>query len=258
MDRRPAIWKEFGMSESSPREGTASPPVAVRDSVVQRLLKEIAGGTLTDARKRLPSERDLAERLGVSRPSIREALRHLRAQGVIELPNRARAKVLELDSDAFFAQFADAARLLLSRQHIANFQEARALFEGALARYAARHATPKQVDLLAHALSDNARALGDIDRFIETDRHFHEVLAAIPGNPIFVAINQALAAWIAEQRAEGLTVADSDRDAHAGHEAILAAIAARDPEGAERAMTDHLTQVSAYYRKAAAHRASAA
>ena len=90
--------------------------------------------------------------------------------------------------------------------------------------------------------------------FAHTDLAFHDVLAAIPRNPIFSALNSALAEWLMEQRAVSIRapIRGSVRRAYAGHEAIYEAIAAHDVEAADQAMADHLKTVVELYWKASA------
>lgn len=246
------------------RAGEALGAKRVSNVVASELLKAITNKSIVDDQNRLPSERELADRFQVSRTSIREALLHLQAVGVIEIPNRARARLVDYDSSAFYEQLTTAARVLMSKQQLYEFQEARALFEGGLVRYAARHATPKQIGRLTAALMENESAQEDPPRFIETDMAFHRVLAEIPDNPIFLSMQTAIETWFAEQRTETFAppakargdaaVQDAFlqaiRESFAGHEAIVKAVQARDPELAERAMSEHLMLVFTYVLQA--------
>lgn len=232
-------------------EGGAS-PTRLSTTVMERILTAIQDRSLVDERGRLPAERKLAEMFDTSRTTVREALQHLRSEGVLQFGNRARARVrTDALSADFYRQLAAAARVLMD-QHggIEEFQEARALFECGLVRHAARHATPKQLGRLTQAFLENQQALGQLQPFIDTDMQFHRVLAEIPGNPIFVVIHTALSDWLAEQRRLGLTVQNSDELAFRGHQEILDAIGARDPQAAEKAMAKHLLNVSAHYIRA--------
>jgi len=131
------------------------------------------------------------------------------------------------------------------------------LFECGLARYAARHRSPKELDALGMALAQNKKAIDDPAAFARTDVNFHVVLAEIPRNPLFVALNNALSEWLMEQRTVpiGAAIRGAIRSAYQGHEAVFEAIAARDVEAADKAMADHLDAVSKYYWKATAARA---
>jgi GntR family transcriptional regulator, sialic acid-inducible nan operon repressor len=205
---------------------------------------------------RLPSERALAHTFGISRASVREALVSLQAWGLISVRQNARAHVTQLSNPAFLNQLSGAAQNLLAQPHgMADFQEARVLFECGLARYAARCASQKELDRLALALLKNKRAIGDSERFAKTDVAFHDVLAEVPRNPIFSALNNALSEWLMGQRKVVIQapIRGISRRAYLGHEEIYEAIAAHDIERADRAMANHLTEIShAYWKSQAA------
>jgi GntR family transcriptional regulator, sialic acid-inducible nan operon repressor len=223
----------------------------IYEDIALQLAAKINAGELSDG-SRLPSERVLAEMFGASRTSIREALLSLQSSGLISVREKARARVTPLKSEAFLNQLSSSAQNLLSRPSgVADFQEVRVLFECGLARYAARHASPKEIDRLAVALARNGKATGDPALFAKTDLAFHDILAEIPRNPILSAVNTALSEWLMQQRTVGMRVPirGAIRSAHRGHTGIYEAIAAHDVEAADRAMADHLNTVSEYYWK---------
>jgi GntR family transcriptional repressor for pyruvate dehydrogenase complex len=129
---------------------------------------------------------------------------------------------------------------------VRDFQDARLFFEAGLARYAARHASEEDLANFRQALEANRQSIGDMKRFERTDVAFHYVLAVIPGNPIFTAIHAALAEWLLEQRRTTLAPRQ-DLKAYQAHRTIYEAVAARDPDRAEKAMVDHLRYVARRY-----------
>jgi len=224
------------------------------EEVVVRLEAMIHEGELNPG-DLLPSERELAESFGASRTSIREALLSLQASGLVSVRQRARARITQLNNPAFLNQLSSSAQSLLARPHgMADFQEARTLFECGLARYAARHASPKELDRLALALAQNKKAISDHVMFSKTDLAFHDILAELPRNPIFAALNAALSEWLLAQRNVSIQapIRGVARRAYQGHEAIYEAIAAHDPEAADQAMAEHLRMVHESYWKAMA------
>jgi GntR family transcriptional regulator, sialic acid-inducible nan operon repressor len=113
------------------------------------------------------------------------------------------------------------------------------------------HASPKELERLALALARNKKAIGDPQLFAKTDLAFHDILAEIPRNPIFSAMNTALSEWLIGQRTIVIQtpIRGIMRRAYRGHQAIYEAIAARDVEVADRVMANHLTSMSeAYWR----------
>ncbi|MGE0801719.1 MAG: FCD domain-containing protein [Lautropia sp.] len=220
--------------------------------LARQLEQRIHRGDFVDGR--LPSERELALEYGASRTSVRAALMMLRSLGLIRIEPKARARLAAPSVDELLARLSGAARRLTGSRHgIADLQEVRALFEGAIARYAARHATPKEIEQLGALLEENQRNLGDPAAFIRSDMAFHLALAEIPRNPILVALNNALSDWLQEQRESGMKVRGSIREAFADHQRIYEAVAAHDPEAADQAMAEHLARVSRFYWKANIH-----
>jgi GntR family transcriptional regulator, sialic acid-inducible nan operon repressor len=223
----------------------------IYEEIARQLTAKIHSGELPDG-SLLPSERELAETFGASRTSVREALLSLQSSGLISVRQRARARVTQLSNPAFFSQLSGTAQTLLARPNgVADFQEARMLFECGLARYAARHASPKEIDRLGVALAQNRKAIADPAAFSKTDVAFHAILAEIPRNPIFTALNSALSDWLMQQRTVSIRapIRGAAKRAYQGHEAIYQAIAAQDAELADRAMSEHLETVSELYWK---------
>jgi DNA-binding FadR family transcriptional regulator len=190
--------------------------------------------------RQLPSERDLALELGVSRPTVREALIALEVAGLVEV---------RIGVGAFVRPPAGARRHLPISDHSAlEIMHARAVVEPELAALAARHVTD---DGLAELAAIVAAMRGQTDRqewSQESDRALHTLIAEHCGNQTLKEI--ALALW--RNREEGLSAAFhrhlSSQPAlldqiMADHDAIAAAIRDRDPDRARAAMAAHLDYV---------------
>ncbi|WP_119299664.1 transcriptional regulator NanR [Dongia deserti] len=198
--------------------------------------------------EQLPSERDLMREFGVGRPAVREALFHLQKMGLVELRSGGRARATRPTPKVVVESLAGTARYLLAQPDgVRHFQQARSFFESGLARYAAVHATDEELRDLREALEANRRSLGDTAKFERTDVEFHHILAVIPGNPIFESIHAAIAEWLVEQRHVTLTYPGQNEIAFTYHAQIYEAIAARDPDRAERVIRAHLDQVADLY-----------
>jgi GntR family transcriptional repressor for pyruvate dehydrogenase complex len=217
----------------------------------KKLFQQVAAhleGLILDGRLKpgdqLPPERDLQNRFGVGRPAIREALIALQRSGLIEISNGTRARVAMPTAHDLVSGMGSAVRQMLSTDDSQrHFQGVRFFFETGLARHAARAATPSQIERLEEKLACNRDAVGDRERFIETDVAFHFVLAEITGNPVFIALHDALSGWLKEQRVVTLDAPRQERIAYKAHAAIFEAIASRDADRAEEAMADHLRQL---------------
>ena len=142
-----------------------------------------------------------------------------------------------------------AKHLMASSKGEQAFQEARRVFEAAIARNAAEIATDADVARLGAALEVNRAAMGDMAEFQRTDVDYHLVLAEIGGNPVFGALHGAIAGWLSLQRKVSLRVEGAAAKALASHQRIFDAVAARAPEQAWAAMDAHLRQVMQHYEK---------
>lgn len=210
------------------------------EQVAEQLEADILDGRLGENDK-LPSERELMEQFGVGRPAVREALFYLQQLGLIAINSGTRARVIRPTAEAVMSRLSGVTRQLLSKPDGQQyFQEARALFEISLARYAASYAGEEDLARLRQALRENRDAVGDEARFKRSDNDFHGVLASIARNPIFDAIHVALSEWLDDRRAQVLQQKGEDKAALEAHIAIVEAIESRDPDAAEAAMRRHL------------------
>lgn len=220
------------------------------EDIANRIERLILTGELA-ARDQLPSERELMAAFAVGRTAVREALFALSRMGLIALQNGERAIVTQPTPKILIGELSGAARRMLAdAEGVRHFQHARALFEIALARDAARRATVADILRLKEALADNKRKVGNLDLFVDSDVAFHFVLAQISGNPIFSALHAAIAEWLKEQRTTSAREQGSAEAACRAHERIYKAIAVHDPDRAEQAMSAHLEEVTKYYWQA--------
>lgn len=197
-----------------------------------------AEGILPGAR--LPAERDLTERLGVSRPSLREALIALEVEGRVEIrkgsgiyltePQRLRhSDAMAMDSEGPF-----------------EILEARSILESAIAEEAARRVTPALIATLDDNLRALAAATDDRATAIPLDAAFHVAIAAATGNALLIRLTSETFAKrlspLFSRLASHFEGPPTWRSALAEHAAIRDAIAASDPAGARKAMRHHLAQ----------------
>lgn len=219
------------------------------EDVASRLEALIHSGDLREG-DILPTERDLMQRYGVGRPAVREAIFALKKMGLIDVAQGSRARVTSPSSSTVVDSLSGPIRFLLSeREGVEQFQEARIFFEVGLARHAALHASKDDLAAVQKALTANEQTLGDLSSFERTDVAFHHAIASIARNPIFESIHQVMFAWLTEQRRITLVAPRQQDLALRAHQQIYAAIAAHDPDRAERMMRDHLLQVTKIYWK---------
>jgi DNA-binding FadR family transcriptional regulator len=216
--------------------------------VLDRLLARVRSGEWQPGTE-LPSERELMAAFGVGRPAIREALQALERMGVIAIAHGARARVQELTPNSILRQVGDAARVVLesSSSTLEHLKQARLMFEVSMVRIAAESATDADVERLRLALETHRAAIRDLPRFLTRDMEFHRTIAEITRNPILVAISQSVFEWLERYHVELVRAHGAEKLTLAEHARIFRAIQARDPEGAARAMTAHLTRANKLY-----------
>ena len=224
------------------------------EEIVERIEGLILEGSLALG-EQLPSERELMTTFNVGRTAVREALFALNRMGLVSIQNGERAMVTRPSASALLDELSPAIRHLLQAPGgIQNFQNAREMFEVALVRHAAANATTDDLAQLAAALERNQGALTDTKAFIETDVGFHFVLAEITRNPIFIYLHAAMANWLKEQRETSDHRPSSRERAFRAHARICKAVTHHDANAAERAMREHLDEVSRFYWQANAKR----
>jgi len=220
------------------------------DEVFDRLERMITSGELKPGDD-MPSERVLMERFGVGRPAIREAMQSLANMGLVAISHGERAKVLELTAQSIFRQVDATAKIMLSRSSdsLEHLKNARIFFERGMAREAAAKATERDIEELREILERQRRSLGKAEEFIAADMQFHTRIARISGNPIFVAVSEAMLAWLKEYHTDMLIWTGKEKFTLVEHEKIVDRLAAADAGGAEVAMLVHLERSSALYVK---------
>ena len=225
----------------------------VHEDVAEQIERQILLGGLEEG-DRLPSERNLMEAFNVGRPAVREALLLLQRSGFVEVSNTGRPIVARPTTTKVVEQLSGSARFLLSTKDGERaFQDARRLFEAAIARNAAEIATPQDIETLEAALVANRDGMGDTAAFERTDVEFHLVIAKIGNNPVFTALHSAIAEWLTNQRAVALRVQGVEASAFESHEKIYQAIASHEPELAWQAMDQHLREIMQRFEEGSYH-----
>lgn len=189
----------------------------------------------------LPSTAALSERFAVSRPVIREALSSLAALGLIEVSNGRNAVVRALD-DRLITLFLTRA-IRTTPRPLTALQELRAPLEVEAALLAARRAGPSQREELTLLEAELSAAVGDGEAYVELDLALHQRIAALSGNAALLGVSDAVRGGVfdamtqlrAHRERRGLVGQE-----HLEHQQVIAAIVAGDPDGAARAMRNHM------------------
>ncbi|MCB8822166.1 FCD domain-containing protein [Microvirga rosea] len=218
------------------------------DVVAEGLARLIQSGGLKEG-DRLPAERDLMQRYGVSRAAIREAILALANRGLVVTRLGHRPVVRKPDYEIAIDKVGNlVGHLVVDRKGVWNLFDTRIFLEAALARWAASNARRDDIDELRAALAANRDAIGHSHDFDETDAAFHAILYRIPGNPIYPAVHKAYVEWLVQHWRTMKRGGDIDQMNYAGHVAIFDAIAGRDPDEAEIALRRHLVAAWEFVR----------
>jgi DNA-binding FadR family transcriptional regulator len=228
-------------------------PQRLYRQIAEQLRSLMTGGEFTPG-SRLPAERDLAKQLGVSRPSVREALIALEVEGWVEVRTGSGVYVLERRGRARN----DDTKVPPGEWGPLELIRARRVVEGEIASLAATQAKRKHIQAIRDAIDFMQK---DADRGVAPlagDRAFHTAVADACGNVVLLETVQTF--WDArhgplfERLGDYFETVPSWRMAINEHEAVLAAIRARDASGARTAMQIHMdkshARFSASWRRA--------
>lgn len=213
---------------------------SVAEMVAKRVLEMVTSRALKPG-DQLPPERELAELLDVSRPSVREAIRGLSILGVVNVRQGGGAFISPLDADALLGPI----RFFLSLEdlNLRELYDARALIEGDVARRAAQAMSDDEIAALERLLDAQPATIADPKAFRVADLRFHEALWAGCGNAFLKRIGESLNSLGLEFRRRASenpqVLAQSLKD----HRRLFEAVKARDPAAAAAAAERHMQNV---------------
>ncbi|MFF3201373.1 FadR/GntR family transcriptional regulator [Streptomyces sp. NPDC002962] len=232
--------------EDTPRSGTAVPKGTVTQRAIERIKAMITDGSLEPG-QRLPTERELAVELGISRSSMREAIRALTVLGVLEPRHGSGIYVTALEAGDLLETFGVVADLSRGPRLVELLQVRRVLEATATALAAAR-ITPEQLAVVeGHLAAMNAT--DDAEEILAHDLEFHRVIAEAAGNETMAAILEGLSSRTFRARVwRGYQEEGAFARTRREHAAIHRALAARDPEAARAAAAAHVAEVEEWLR----------
>ncbi len=213
------------MTDVSMRVAPIAAPV--RRQVVETLRAAITSGRFAPGQRLV--EKDLCDLLGVSRPSVREALRELESEGLIStIPNRG-----PLVST-------------LSARDAASIYEVRGVLEGLAAKLFAERATDEQIAELSASVDrlEAAYATADVERILVAKKAFYDVLLEGSQNVVIPSILRTMNARVTQLRRVSLSSPKRLPASIGEIRAVLKAIRDRDPEAAFQASLRHIAEVS--------------
>ena len=211
------------------------------EQIVQQIEESILKGQLK-AGDQLPAERDLAQRFGVSRTAVREAVKALREKGLVEAYSGRGTFVTDGTSQAI-RQSLDLMIRINQQEGSTYLAELRHMLEPEIAALATTRIEEQLLGTMREAVAAMERSLHDPDAYVEADLDFHLALAEAAGNPLVLSLLDSIVGLLREQRSRIFNVDGGPERGQFHHKRILAAVESGNAETARQAMRDHLEQV---------------
>lgn len=213
---------------------------SVAEQVAKRLLELVRTRNLKPG-DMLPTERDLAAMLQVSRPSVREAVRGLQILGVLKARQGSGLFVSSLEAADMLApwQFL----ITLNQENVDALYETRLLIDAGIARMAAERIADENIARLNQLIVVQKDLMNDPLGFRVSDYEFHRTIMEATGNPFLVNMSSSLYMLGMEYRRMASETPGVLNQSLTDHKAIVAALKARDPKAAAKAAEAHITNV---------------
>jgi GntR family transcriptional regulator, transcriptional repressor for pyruvate dehydrogenase complex len=222
--------------------------VALTDEAIVRIKEMIVSGQLRPG-DRLPREPDLADQLGLSRSSLREAVRALSLVNILDVRQGDGTYVTSLDPDLLL----EALTFVVDFHRddsVLEFLRVRRILEPAAASMAAERITPDEVQVI-QGIIDSCLDDGTDEAFLEHDIESHRLVGAASGNAVLASLIESLSGPTNRARMwRGRTQAGARERTLAEHQQILDALAARDPGLAAATMIGHVAGVELWLQRA--------
>lgn len=216
-------------------------PVRLYESAIEQIMSLIKNNKLKPGDK-LPPERELAEKLSISRNSLREAFRVLESRGIIKSKPGGGRYIREIRKNGY----GNTENIILSleKSSILELLEAREMFEIKIAEIAAQRATVEDIELIEKALNkmSEEEELKD-NKKTESDTEFHLAIAAASHNFVFVNIIKLHLDLLKETREKTWQIPGRREEQREEHQAIFQAIKEHNSKKAEEDMLKHLRNI---------------
>ncbi len=212
----------------------------IYERIVEQIQQLVAQGHLQPG-GRLPTERELAAIFGVSRTSVREALRALELRGIIEGRQGGGTFIKQVSPEQVTQSLV--AAFLAGKKELADILELRQLIEPGVAQLAAERASSEHLAYLEELLERQRQRIAAGDSYVDEDTRFHYTLAVATGNSALLRLMDAIMDMLKESRAIYLQVGDRPVKSLAGHALILEAVKRHDGPAAYKATAEHVRAV---------------
>ncbi|MCU1391016.1 MAG: GntR family transcriptional regulator [Ilumatobacteraceae bacterium] len=216
------------------------------EAAIQQVRQLVVDGELVSG-QRLPPEAELAESLGMSRSTVREAVRALVTLRVLDVKRGDGTYVTSLRPELLLAGIGAAADLL-QNEFTLELVQVRRILEPAATAMAARQITDAELSDLEACLHQMSVASSH-EELVEYDEQFHHIVATAAGNATLASMLTGVSSRTTRGRAwRGVIETSATARTMAQHAEILAALRARDPKLAEAAALMHVSTTEAWFR----------
>ncbi len=216
-------------------------PVRLYESVIEQIMNLIKNNKLKPGDK-LPPERELAEKLSISRGSLREAFRVLESKGLIKSKPSGGRYIREIRKNGY--NNTENIILSLEKSSILELLEAREMFEVKIAEITAQKATPEDIELIEEALSKmNEEEELKYGKETESDSEFHLAIANASHNFVFVNIIKLHLDLLKDTREKTWKIPGRKEEQYQEHQAIFQAIKEHNSKKAGEAILRHLRTI---------------
>jgi GntR family transcriptional repressor for pyruvate dehydrogenase complex len=226
-------------TDSEKRKSFVTPikKIDLTEEVIKRMKSLLESGELR-AGSKLPPERDLAEMLGISRPSLRQALKALSVMGILKAQPGAGTYVTD-ESLTILSEPLQFLMLLKENLPFTELFEARKILETKMARMAAMRASEEDLKLLEQSLGGMKESLGSPKEFVEHEIRFHQAIIDAAGNTLLSTVMEILYKLLNHYREKAVSVLEDLEEMYECHYRIYDEIAKNNPDGAESAAEQH-------------------
>ena len=231
---------DYGLGPQIKRSGISDELISrFKDLIIRRVFTTGA---------RLPPERELAGALGVSRPTLRQAMKALQILGVIRIRHGDASYLAESASNILKEPLEFALALKgVSRK---DLFETRQTLEVRLAGLAAERRTEGDLRNMRNALGAMKEAMGIPAQWIQHEMIFHACIVQATKNEVMITIMEMLSRMLMESRRETVQLLTNYEDSYRSHDMVYLEIEKQDPVGASHAMVEHFSIMEARAKKA--------
>jgi len=216
--------------------------ISLSDAVTDRIISQIQEGRYR-AGDRLPTERELAEQLGVGRTSVREGLRFLEKLGVLEIRQGMGTVVRSLSLGEVFEHLVPVQTIIeLPDRDVRDIMHVRRVLEAESAQLAAQHATDRQLGRLEELLHGMAASLEKPRDYLEMDLEFHVVVAEAASNPVLAQLVNLIRDIYTRYFEIVLRDPEMNKTSLGFHRRLYAALRDHDADAARQHILAHLSQ----------------